>query len=311
VLIVSRLLKTGSYFGHVPKVSAIISKPFFKKIFMLSYQHGYHAGNFADVIKHCALNRLLDYLIQKDKPLFYLDTHSGKGLYDLRDKQAEKTSEYKQGIQLIWPDRKQLPPAFKEYTKTIKQLNKTEILRFYPGSPYSAINSLRSIDRAYFCELHPAEYDQLCTTPRQNKKVHFSNSDGIEALRSLLPPPEKRGLIFIDPSYEIKDEYKTIPNILKQVVPKFAQGVYCLWYPVVDKKLTEQLVRRMKEIGAKNSLRVEFHLTTRPQAGMTGCGLWIINPPYTFANEIKSICETLKTYFNPKESSYTIEAHSG
>jgi 23S rRNA (adenine2030-N6)-methyltransferase len=277
---------------------------------MLSYQHGYHAGNFADVFKHCALTRLLTYLIQKDKPLFYLETHSGKGLYDFKDKQSEKTGEYKQGIQLIWPHKKQLPAPFKEYMQTIRQLNKTDALRLYPGSPYLAINTLRAIDRAYFCELHPAEYDVLTTIPELGKKVHFSNTDGIDALKALLPPPEKRGLVFIDPSYEIKDEYKTIPNTLKQIIPKFAHGVYCLWYPIVNKKLTEQLSRRMQEIGASNTLKVEFHLTTRHQDGMTGCGLWIINPPYTFASEIKAVCETLKTYFNPKESSYTIEAHS-
>jgi 23S rRNA (adenine2030-N6)-methyltransferase len=277
---------------------------------MLSYQHGYHAGNFADVLKHCALTLLLNYLTQKDKPLFYLETHSGKGLYDLRDRQAEKTSEYKEGIQLIWEAQKQLPNVFKEYIQKIKQLNTgQQTLRFYPGSPYLTINALRPTDRAYFCELHPAEFDVLRTTPQLNKKVHFSNSDGIASLNALLPPPEKRGLIFIDPSYEIKDEYKTIPQALTNALAKFTNGVYCLWYPIVNNKLTEQLLRRLQLTGAKNSLRIEFHLTTKHQEGMTGCGLWLINPPFTFANEMKLVCDTLKNYFAPKESSYIIEVH--
>ena len=276
---------------------------------MLSYQHGYHAGNFADVIKHLGLTRLLSYLVQKEKPLFYLETHSGKGLYDLRDRQSEKTNEYKQGIQLLWPDRNKLPVLFKEYLEVImKQLHQSDSLRFYPGSPYFAINALRAMDRTYFCELHPAEYELLKDIPLSHKKAHFSNTDGIAALDALLPPPEKRGLIFIDPSYEIKDEYKTIPRALKHAFAKFTTGVYCLWYPVVNRRLSDQLIRRLQDIGAKNTLRVEFNLTGKVQDGMTVCGLWLINPPYTFAQEMKTLCETLKNYFNPKESFFIIEA---
>lgn len=277
---------------------------------MLSYQHGYHAGNFADVVKHLGLSSLVHYLVQKDKPLLYLETHSGKGLYDLRDFQSEKTSEYKQGIELLWANRKQLPFQFSAYMQVIDELNSKGTLRFYPGSPYIALKGLRPIDRTYFCELHPAEYDVLQNLPLGNKKTHFSNSDGIAALNALLPPPEKRGLIFMDPSYEIKDEYKTIPRAIKQAFTKFSTGVYCLWYPIVNKRLSDQLLRRLEEISAKNTLKVEFNLTTKMQDGMTGCGLWLINPPYTFVKEMQTVCEALKSYFNPGESSYTIEVNA-
>jgi 23S rRNA (adenine2030-N6)-methyltransferase len=278
---------------------------------MLSYQHGYHAGNFADVIKHVALTRLLSYLTLKDKPLFYLETHAGKGQYDLKDKQAEKTGEYKQGIKLIWPDRKTLAPLFSDYIQAIIKINGVDGIRLYPGSPYLAINALRMQDRAYFCELHPNEFEILNKMPHFNKKVHTSNTDGISSMNALLPPAEKRGLIFIDPSFEIKDEYKLIPRAIKQAFTRFGTGVYCLWYPVVNKKLTEQLIRGMHDIGAKNALRVEFNLTMAPKDGMTGCGLWIINPPFTFAAEIKSALDTLRTYFNPGISSYIVESISG
>lgn len=273
---------------------------------MLSYQHGYHAGNFADVIKHLGLTRLAHYLTQKDKPLFYLETHSGKGLYDLKSAQSEKTNEYKEGIQLLWSQQKKLPAVFNKYIRIIRELNKDN-LRFYPGSPYLSAQLLRNIDRAYFCELHPAEYDALKTLSLGHKKIHFSNSDGMAALNSLLPPPEKRGLIFIDPSYEIKDEYKTIPRAIKQAFTKFNTGTYCLWYPVVHRRTTDQLLRRLQEIGAKNALKVEFNLKNDSHHGMTGCGLWLINPPYTFAEEMKQIAEHLMHYFNPKESSFSIE----
>ena len=275
---------------------------------MLSYQHGYHAGNFADVIKHLALTRLLKYLTIKDSPLLYLETHAGKGLYDLSNRQAEKTNEYKQGIKLLWPDRESLPYLFQDYLKIISRINNGDTLRHYPGSPYTAIDLLRKQDRLYLCELHPGEYDALSEMPHFFKKVHLSHSDGIATMRSLLPPPEKRGLIFIDPSFEIKDEYKEIPKAIKNNYNRFATGVYCLWYPVVNKKLCEQLFRGMNDIGAKSALRVEFNLTHARSEGMTGCGLWIINPPYTFADEMKSIFDVLKTYFNPGVSSYNLES---
>lgn len=273
---------------------------------MLSYQHGYHAGNFADVLKHVILTELLAYLTQKDKPIFYLETHSGKGLYDLKDKQSEKTEEYKQGIQRVWAHRKQLPTVFKSYLQAVKAVNPERELRFYPGSPSLAIQALRSIDRAYCCELHPGEYEQLQHISKHHKKVHFSHSDGISALKSLLPPAEKRGLIFIDPAYELKEEYKTIPDAIKQVFPHFAHGVYCLWYPIVNLRQSEQLVRRMTAIGAKNTLRIELHVDDPRNPGMTGCGLWIINPPYTLAATTALILDALKTLF-PVYNSVIVE----
>ncbi|HHF7373274.1 23S rRNA (adenine(2030)-N(6))-methyltransferase RlmJ [Legionella bozemanae] len=277
---------------------------------MLSYQHGYHAGNFADVIKHIALTRLLNYLKLKDKPIFYLETHSGKGLYDLKNKQAEKTQEYKQGIQPIWLNRNSLPAVFQNYLQLIALLNPTGALRHYPGSPFLAINMLRMQDRMYFCELHPREFEAISLLPRLNKKVHFSNTDGIAAMNALLPPPEKRGLIFIDPSFEVKEEYKEIPLSIKHAYSRFATGVFCLWYPLVNKRLTDKLNRGMKEIQAKNALHIEFNLTVAPMEGMSGCGLWIINPPFTLAEEMKTVLNALKAYFNPGVSSYTIEAYA-
>ncbi len=275
---------------------------------MLSYQHGYHAGNFADVIKHIALTRLLNYLTLKDKPLFYLETHSGKGLYDLKNKQAEKTREYKQGIRPIWSDRNTLPAVFQNYLQSINQLNPTGALRYYPGSPFLVINMLRMQDRMYFCELHPREFETLSQLQCLNKKVHFSYTDGIVAMKALLPPPEKRGFIFIDPSFELKEEYKDIPIAIKHAYSRFATGVFCLWYPLVNKRLTDKLNRGMKEINAKNTLHIEFSLTSAPMEGMSGCGLWIINPPFTLAEEMKTVLNALKAYFNPGISSYTIEA---
>lgn len=274
---------------------------------MLSYQHGYHAGNFADVIKHLTLTRLLTYMTTKEKPLFYLETHAGKGMYDLQDKLALKTGEARHGIDLLWAHRKHLPALFLPYLQLIAPFNKSDTLRYYPGSPSLAINLLREQDRQYYCELHPGEYEHLQNLPHAGKRVSYSNSDGLAKLTALLPPAERRGLIFLDPSYEIKTEYRQIPASVKAAYHRFSTGVYCIWYPLVDNKLHAQLLRGLENIGADNTLRVEFYLTGTPKPGMTGCGLWIINPPYVLQLELKQALEALRKLFNPGVSSFLIE----
>lgn len=274
---------------------------------MLSYQHSYHAGNFADVVKHAVLSRLLHYMTQKDKPLLYLETHSGRGTYDLKSPQALKTGEAHEGIEPLWAQRKQLPAVFSPYLKTIQQLNAGEALRYYPGSPELAIHALRSQDRLFFSELHSGEFEFLNQLPKQGKRVFYSENDGLENMAALLPPPERRGLIFMDPSYEVKTEYRQIPLALKAAWQRFATGVYCLWYPIVDNKLHQQLIKGLTNIGAENSLRVEFYLTGSDKPGMTGCGLWIINPPYVLPEELKLLLQALRKVFNPGVSSYLME----
>lgn len=276
---------------------------------MLSYQHGYHAGNFADVLKHLTLSRLLNYMTRKDKPVFYLETHSGRGIYDLKDSQANKTGEYHQGISLLWQKKSQLPPVFSDYKQILNDLNPKGDLRYYPGSPLIALHGLRPEDRLFCCELHPREFEFLQQLDTRDKRVFFSESDGIHSLKSQLPPAERRGLVFIDPAYEIKNEYKQIPLAIKSAFAHFSAGVYCLWYPLVDKYLHQQLLRGMADIPSVNKLRIEFYLTAAAATpGMTGCGLWIINPPYTLADEMKEGLQFLRTLFNPGISSYLIEA---
>ena len=274
---------------------------------MLSYQHGYHAGNFADVIKHITLTSLLDYMTHKEKPLFYLETHAGRGIYDLQDKQALKTGEARQGIELLWAQRHQLPDVFSSYLQHIAQVNNGQTLRYYPGSPTIAIHSTRPQDRLFLSELHSGEFEHLQNLPRMNKRVFSSNSNGLDNLNALLPPAERRGLIFVDPSYEIKTDYRHVPESLKTAYNRFATGVYCIWYPLIDNKLHAQMLRGLKLIGADSNLRIEFYLTKAMGGGMTGCGLWIINPPYVLAAELKLALDALRKLFNPGVSSYLIE----
>lgn len=285
---------------------------------MLSYQHGYHAGNYADVAKHIVLSRLINYLLRKDKSLFYLETHAGRGLYDLKNLQATKTKEAQHGIQLLWQKRDQLPSVFDEYMQILAQLNPdvSDSLQYYPGSPYFAIHQLRSQDRMICCELHPQEWNALQRMKKQGKRVRFLHEDGLLQLKALLPPLEKRGLIFVDPSYEIKTDYKTIPQVLGDAYQRFPTGVFVLWYPIVEQRLHEQLLRGLKQIKAHQVLRLEFWIRANSaekkaeqawQGGMRGCGLWIINPPYLIMDEAKTILHELTQYFNPGVSSFLVQ----
>ncbi len=269
---------------------------------MLSYQHGYHAGNAADVIKHLTLSRILTYMTKKDKPLFYLETHAGKGIYDLQSHQAIKTGEYKKGIDLIWKNKNRLPDIFKPYLHCIASLNTGKNLRYYPGSPKIALDLLRPIDRLYCCELHPKEFDALQTLPGEDKKVYFSNEDGLNRLTAVLPPPEKRALVFIDPSFEIKDDYKTIPALIHKAYEKCPNAVFCLWYPIVNKGFTEQLHKGLNKIKAQNVLFLEFDQHMVNTGGMKGCGLWIINPPYMLESELETAFSAIEQIFKAEAS---------
>lgn len=270
---------------------------------MLSYQHSYHAGCFADVVKHIVLTNILEYMLKKDNPFFYFESHAGRGQYDLTDKHAQKTGEAQDGIEKIWCIRSTLPDVFASYIDIIRQINPDKTLRYYPGSPALAIDMLRKIDRAYLCELHPAEFEHLKELKKSGKKVFCSNSNGLEQLIAQLPPHEKRGLIFIDPSYELKDEYKTLPKIIKSAYQKFSTGVYCIWYPIIDNMLHENLTKGLSSIPTNNYLKVEYTFKDTPQFGMKGCGLWIINPPFTLAGSLKSANHIFESFLKLKNFS--------
>lgn len=264
---------------------------------MLSYQHSYHAGCFADVLKHTVLSQILSYMVQKDKPLFYMETHSGRGLYRLNDQHALKTQEFKSGIAPVWQQRQRLPDVFNPYLDVCRSLNSTKVLKYYPGSPSIALNILREQDRLYLCELHPQEFGILSEMSKLNKRVFFCHDDGIKQLKAQIPPTERRGLIFIDPAFEVKTEYRDIPRAIQSAHERFKTGVYALWYPLIDTRLNDQLIRGLSKINAP-ALQIELHLNREDKPGMKGCGLWIINPPYVLCEQASQILDTLKPIFN-------------
>ncbi len=251
---------------------------------MLSYLHAYHAGNFADVLKHSILVHTLDYLAQKPKPYFYLDTHSGPGLYKLSDSESQKNEEYLNGIAPLWQS-KNLPPPIARYRQVIQQCNQennSQNLEYYPGSPWIAANLTREFDRLNFCELHPRESETLANNFQHDHRIKLFNQDGFQRAIASLPPKERRGVVLIDPPYEIKQDYERVVEVLIASHKRFATGTYAIWYPVVKRQTIQKMLDDIQHSGIRNIQL--FELGLRPdtsERGMTSSGMIVINPPWT------------------------------
>ncbi|MGX2949576.1 23S rRNA (adenine(2030)-N(6))-methyltransferase RlmJ [Ursidibacter sp. B-7004-1] len=266
---------------------------------MLSYRHSFHAGNHADVLKHIVLTLILDALKQKEKGFFYLDTHSGTGRYSLMGAEAEKTGEYIEGIARLW-ERDDLPEEVALYLNEIKKINKDK-LRFYTGSPLLAVQQLRSQDRALLTELHPNDFPLLRNEFAKNRNVVTKRENGFQQLKATLPPKEKRGLVLIDPPYELKEDYELVVKAIIEGYKRFATGVYAIWYPVVLRQHTKRIVRGLEATGIRKILQIE--LAVRPdsdQRGMTASGMIVINPPWQLESQMKRILPYLTNVLVPE-----------
>ncbi|MBM4207558.1 MAG: 23S rRNA (adenine(2030)-N(6))-methyltransferase RlmJ [Gammaproteobacteria bacterium] len=256
---------------------------------MLSYQHLYHVGNFADVLKHIVLIKVLTYFKSKQKPLCFIDTHAGSGAYRLHSMEAQKNQEFLNGIGALWQQIR-LPSGVAEYVDLIKQFNQDGPLRAYPGSPLIASSVLTASDRLFYYELHPAEVTILRSCFNKDKRIKIFNSDGLRDSLGLLPPIERRGVILIDPSYEIKTEYQDVVTALIALHKRFATGCYVLWYPVVDRLRNRQLERALQNSGIKNIQLFELGILPDDQDfGMTACGMIVVNPPWTLIADMQQI----------------------
>jgi 23S rRNA (adenine2030-N6)-methyltransferase len=254
---------------------------------MLSYRHSYHAGNHADVLKHLVQVAILDYLLQKDKPLCYHDSHAGAGLYSLGSEQSQKTAEYQQGIALLW-QHQPTSAALVRYLELIKTLNPDNNLAFYPGSPKIAALMLRPQDSIQATELHPSDFPILHSQFAKRRQSRIENIDAYAGFKAMLPPLTKRGLVLIDPPYELKTEYTDLIAGLTEAYKRFPQATYAIWYPVIERTATEAFISAIVSTGIKNQLRIEF-CPQRDKAGfgMSGSGMLVINPPYTLAATLR------------------------
>ena len=258
---------------------------------MLSYRHGYHAGNAADVLKHFILTYVLDYIKKKDKGFIFIDSHAGAGKYLISDPYMQKNKEYLQGIEKIL-QLKNDNIFLKKYLDLVKSINFNSDLKIYPGSCFLAAKSLRPNDNLYFFELHPKEFLNLKKNFENDSRVIIENRDSYQRLNKLLPPKEKRAVILIDPSYELKDEYEKVLKMLSDCYKKFPLGVYIIWYPVLKNKKSEKFIFNVLKKKYKNLSHVEM-ITDNLNNGMQGSGLFILNCPWSIENDIKKSLETI------------------
>ena len=267
----------------------------------MNYRHGYHAGNFADVLKHTALCELLRLLTAKDKKLFVLDTHAGAGGYDLSGSQARRTGEAETGIvRLAGLPRTGMPAAVARYLAAVTAYDRKfgpagGQLRRYPGSPRLVRAALRPGDRFIACELHPEEALLLKREFAGDRAVEVRQADGYKALKALLPPFERRGLVLIDPPFEVPDEYEHLLRALRQGVRRFATGCYAVWYPIKD----DAAAAFAADLAAFKPLVLELRLDGVAPGKLAACGLAVINPPWRFEEAMRDALSWIAAQLGP------------
>ena len=260
---------------------------------MLSYRHMFHVGNFADVFKHALLARLLIGLSAKDKPYLYLDTHAGIGHYDLTHSWAQKAREYENGIARVWqaPDA---PPGMEPYLQILRDLNPNGTLRHYPGSPLIAKRFLRPGDRMVLAELNKVDHEELESVLARQKRVAVELMDAYEALKAYVPPPERRGLVLIDSSFDRAREFDRIVKALKDAHGRWSTGVYAIWYPLMEPVAISDFLGSLQRSGIRKILRLEIEVRERDESNLIpGCGMLVVNPPWHFDTEAKPIVQWL------------------
>ena len=268
---------------------------------MRSYRHRFHAGNAADVFKHWVLMLLLEHMVQKDKPFRYIDTHAGAGRYDLH---SDAAAEWRGGIGRLWAVPS-LPPSLARLRDHVADFNAAGKPEVYPGSPLWAQRLCRAQDEIRLFEWHPSDFVALSTNLAlaRDGRVRCFETDGLTGLKALLPAPSRRALVMIDPPYERQDEYERVVAALEMALTRFATGVYALWYPELASTPARRLPDRLERLNAR-WLRAHLHLD-RPRAdglGMTGSGMFIVNSPWTLANELEAALPALAAILaNPDE----------
>ena len=268
----------------------------------MNYRHAFHAGGFADVIKHIVLVRILLYLQEKPAAFRVIDTHAGAGLYELTSDEARRGGEWLTGIARLMQARLSEATAtlVKPYLDIIRAFNPERDLKAYPGSPLIARALLRPQDRLTACEIEPKARKRLVDGLRRDTQARVVDLDGWVALPAFVPPKERRGLVLIDPSYEQKDEFERLAEGFTQAFLKWPTGSYLLWYPVKSRRAADKLAQHVAEaVGAGPSpgkcLRLEFSVAPQAAgAALASAGLLIVNPPWTLLGELKSILPELQ-----------------
>jgi len=268
----------------------------------MNYRHAFHAGGFADVIKHIVLVRILTYLQEKPAAFRVIDTHAGAGVYDLTSDEARRGGEWLTGIARLMQARfsETVLPLVTPYLDIVRAFNPQRDLQAYPGSPLIARALLRPQDRLTACEVEPKARKHLIDALRRDTQARVVDLDGWMALPAFVPPNERRGLVLIDPPYEQKDEFERMAEGFAQAFAKWPTGNYLLWYPVKSRRATDNLARQVAEAAGAGAqpakcLRLEFSVAPQAaEAGLISAGLLIVNPPWKLLGELKAILPELE-----------------
>lgn len=273
----------------------------------MNYRHAYHAGNHADVLKHIVMMRAFVQLKKKDKPFFFLDAHAGIGLYALWGDEALKTLEWQDGVGRFYDPSgnavfisAECESLLAPWRQAIASVNSAgQPLSHYPGSPGFALASLRQGDRALFNEMHPEDSGHLVDFAARDRRVKITEDDAAIAIKAHLPPPERRGLILIDPPYEQEDEARRAVQTLREGYRRFATGAFALWYPVTGDGISEDIVAQAKALSIPKMMKIELRVRAAvPEGGLAGSGIILVNPPWPLADELTllgpALCDRLR-----------------
>ncbi|ROH88343.1 23S rRNA (adenine(2030)-N(6))-methyltransferase RlmJ [Pseudomethylobacillus aquaticus] len=277
---------------------------------MLSYRHGFHAGNHADVLKHFVLTQVLRHAALKEKPYSYIDTHAGAGMYALDHGFAAQNAEFNSGIARLW-EATDLPAALAEYVALVKACNKNGPLRHYPGSPVVAQRLLRPQDRMRLFELHPNDFKPL-QQQMSSRQIIVEQADGFNGIKALLPPPSRRAITLIDPPYEDKQDYRRLVQMLRDSLQRFATGTYMVWYPLLQRQEPAMLAHQLSALPVDSWLHVSLsvHAPSADGFGMHGSGMFVINPPWTLPAVLEDVMPVLVQHLGQDDAaSFSLDSH--
>ena len=270
----------------------------------MNYRHAFHAGNFADVLKHVVLMMLVEHLKKKPAPFFFLDTHAGRGTYDLSEAEAQRSGEYWTGIgRLLELREASLPPEIAAYVRLVRdEAGKgSSAITAYPGSPIIVSRMKRATDRMVMVEKLPKEADALRAALGRQRLVSVIDGDGYAALKAQLPPRENRGLVLIDPPYESDLEFDSVLAGLELAHERWPTGTFCIWYPLTDRAGPTRFHRGLERSGIRRVLDVSLRiLPPDAQVGMSGAGLTIVNPPWMLDDRLKELMPQLHRLLSPE-----------
>ena len=273
----------------------------------MNYRHHFHAGNFADVMKHVLLLQILARLNQKDKPYRYIDTHGGAGKYDLSTSEAQKSGEFLNGIhRLVKLDdsiKRNAPEGVQQYLKIVEKMREGSGKGAYPGSPWFALEGMREIDKATIFEMQRDVFQQLYYNVR-DKRAGFHERDAYEGLFGVIPPKEKRGLVMIDPPYEVeRKDFPQLVDLIATAYKKWPTGVFAIWYPIKDRAMIDRFEKKMIKTGIRRQLICEVCVwPDDTPVGLNGCGLLVINPPWKFSEDADEALQWLFPHLRMSEN---------